>query len=242
MDAGLIAYTRQRSLFQRLETVSNNVANADTNGFKAELAVYMPNATKVDGKQLPFPAMDLATDLSQGRVKETNRQLDVAINGTGFFQIETPLGPRFTRDGSFVVNAEGALSDKNGNPVVGDGGPISISEEDYQLKIGENGEIISVRASGNESLGTIGVFKFLDNSKLEKVGDSYFKSDEVAEAALVREDFRMAQGMLETSNVDSVKQMAELIDISRGVQSAARIVQDENQRIKNAVQKIAGVK
>lgn len=242
MDAGLIAYTRQRSLFQRLEAVSNNVANADTNGFKSELAVYMPNATKVDGKQLPFPAMDLATDLSQGRLKETGRQLDVAINGQGFFQIETPLGPRYTRDGSFIVNAEGALADKNGNPVVGDGGPISISEDDYQLKIGENGEIISVRPGGNESRGAIGVFKFLDNSKLQKVGDSYFKSDETAEAAIVKEDFVIAQGMVESSNVDSVKQMAEMIDISRAVQSAARIVQDENQRIKSAVQKLAGVK
>jgi flagellar basal-body rod protein FlgF len=242
MDAGLIAYTRQRSLFQRLESVSNNVANADTNGFKSELAVYMPNATKIDGKQAPFPAMDLATDLSQGRLKETNRQLDVAIQGEGFFQIETPLGARYTRDGSFIVNSEGALTDKNGNPVVGDGGPISIEAEDYELKIGENGEIVSVKPEGTVSRGTIGVFKFLDNSKLQKVGDSYFKSDENPETATVKDDFVMAQGMLEVSNVDSVKQMAEMIDISRGVQSVAKIVQDENSRIKSAVQKIAGVK
>jgi flagellar basal-body rod protein FlgF len=238
MDASIIAYSAQKSLFNRLEMVANNVANANTAGFKGDLAVYMKTGGKINGKPIPVPDMDIATDLQQGGLRATGRQLDVAIQGNGFFQVDTPLGARFTRSGTFFVNSEGALVTAEGYAVIGSGGPISLQSTDVQLKIGEDGTIVSITPEGDEPRGGIGVFKFADNSKLEKVGNTFFKTDETPETAEVRADFRIAQGMVEDSNVSSIAQMTEMIDVSRSVQSLAKIVNDQHNLIRSAVQRL----
>ncbi len=242
MDASIIAYAGQKNLFDRFEVLSNNIANANTSGFKADLSVYMKPTGNINGQPNPLPALKSAVDLSQGGLRATGRQMDAAIQGDGFFQVDTPLGPRYTRSGTFFTDASGALVTKEGYSVVGDGGPITLNPEDYTIKIGEDGTITATTLTGEEVRGKLGVFKFADKSQLEKVGNTLFRSEGEPETAEPVIDYKVAQGMVEDSNVNQIQEMTNLIDISRSVQNMARIIQDEDQRVRTAVQRIAGTR
>lgn len=241
MDPAILAYSRQKSLFGRLEIVSNNVANTNTSGFKSDLAVYTKSTDKIDGSLNPSPKMKIAVDSSQGPLKPTYRQLDAAIKGEGFFGVDSPLGTRYTRSGSFTINNEGVLVTKDGWPVQSDGGQINFEPGDSQFSISDNGEIYAVNGDKQELRGQIGVFKFADKSGLEKVGNSNFKSSSTPEIAQVGEDFTIEQGMLEDSNANSVTQITELIDITRSVQQVTRIISDQHDLIRNSVTRITSV-
>jgi flagellar basal-body rod protein FlgF len=240
MQASVIAFSRQRDLFKQLEIISNNIANAESNGFKADLAVYLKSDNLKNGNRNPTPNLISAVDLSDGTLTKTGRDLDVAIQGRGFFSVETPLGVRYTRNGGFAINAEGSLVDAAGNSVVGDSGTILMSAEDSSVEIGENGEIYGVNSEGRNLRGTLSVVKFEDESVLQKVGNGFFKTDSSGESATVLEDYKILQGGIESSNVNQVNQLTELIDISRTVASLARIVQDQNQMLRSAVKNILG--
>jgi flagellar basal-body rod protein FlgF len=238
MDAELIAYSRQKSLFQRLEVAANNISNQNTSGFKQELAVYMKADNKIDGARNPNPNMMLATNLSEGEFTATGRSLDVAIKGEGFFEVETPLGSRYTRAGSLQVNNEGVLTNTQGYPVLGDGGSITLDPNDTDIIINDAGEIFSQTETGLEPRGTLGVVKFADQSALKKTGDNLFSNDGGSEQALAKIDYKIAQGMLESSNVKGVQQMNELIEINRAVAQTAKIMTDQNQLVRTAVSRI----
>ncbi len=239
MEASLLAYTAQKSLFDRLDLLSNNVANVNTGGFKSDLAVYLKPTGTINGKPSPVAPLKSAINLSQGSLRTTNRDLDASIQGEGFFQVETPLGPRYTRSGSFAIDASGALVTKEGYAVVGDGGPISFTTEDSQVRIAEDGAITVTTPGGDVSRGKLAVFTFEDKSSLKKLGNTLFSSD--SEGVNVDPaDFKIMQGTVEDSNANQVEQMVELIDVTRSAQSLAKIIQDENQRVKSAVQRIAG--
>lgn len=241
MDSTIIAYAAQKNLFDRLEVVSNNVANVNTTGFKSDLAVYMKPAGNINGEPNPIPKLQTQASLEQGGMRMTGRQLDVAVSGNGFFQVETALGTRYTRSGSFFVNADGSLVTKEGYSVSGDGGPISLTPEDFEIKIGEDGTISATTPEGTQEVrGKLGVFKFDDPSALKKVGNSLFISEAGGVTAEPRTDYVVSQGMVEESNVNQVAEMTNLIDVSRSVQNLARIIQDESQRVRSAVQRIAG--
>ena len=236
----IIAYTRQKSLFQRLEVVSNNVANADTAGFKAELAVYTENKDRLDGKVNPTPKLNISTSQAQGGMKVTGNQLDVAIQGEGFFSVETPLGTRYTRSGGLSINAEGQLVTKEGYTFLGDGGPIQLDPSDSEIEIGDNGEVTAITAEGRQLRGTISVQKFENNAGLIKVGQGNFRSSEAPVPAEVLTDFKVVQGALEDSNVNSISQMTELINLSRSVQQVAKIIENQHSMQRDTVSKLAG--
>lgn len=238
MDPAILAYARQKSLFNRLEVTSNNVANVNTSGFKADLAVYSESTNRIDGEKNPSPHMNVAVDLSQGPIAATYRQLDVAIEGEGFFAVDSPLGTRYTRAGSFTINQDGLLVTKEGYPVQSDGGQITFEPDDHQFEIAYNGEVYALKNGTQELRGQIGVFNFTDKSSLEKAGESYFKSSENPQLAIPNEEYTLAQGMLEQSNVNSVKQVTELIDVSRSVQQVAKIISDQHDLIRNSVTRI----
>jgi flagellar basal-body rod protein FlgF len=238
MDAELIAYSRQKTLFQRLEVAANNIANQNTSGFKQELAVYMKADNKIDGARNPNPNMLLSTNLSEGEFTATGRSLDVAIKGDGFFEIETPLGPRYSRAGSLQVNSENLLVNTQGYPVLGGGGAITLQPEDTDIIINESGEIFAQSETGLEPRGSLGVVKFADPTSLKKTGENLFSSDASPDGALPIEDYKIAQGMLETSNVKGVQQISELVEINRAVASTAKIISDQSQLVRSAVSRI----
>ncbi len=239
MEAGIIAYTRQKSLFDRLEVLANNIANTETTGFKSDLSVYMKDNNKIDGERNPTSKMLMSSDMSPGSFKATGRPLDIAIEGDGFFEVDTPLGPRYTRAGSFTIDEQGQIITPQNYVVQGAGGAINLDPSDIEIKIDVNGEITALNNGERIIRGQVGVVNFEDKSKLKKVGNSLFSAETAPETAPTG-TYKISQGTLEQSNVNSVSQITELIDVTRGVQQVAKIIDTQYQLERNAVSRIAG--
>lgn len=240
MQAHIIAFAKQRDLFQQLGMISNNVANVNSAGFKAELAVYDKSNQKVDGDLLPTPQLFGVTDYSKGVMSKTDRPLDIAIDGDTYFLVSTPLGDRYTKRGVFTTNEENTLVTPEGYQLVGDGGAVTIDPNDEKIIINSKGELFGLQNGVQTQRGVIQQYKFDDQRSLTKVGDSYFTSSTAAQVADPAVDYKLLQGFVEKSNVNQIEEITELIDISRSVASLARIVQDQQQLLRNAVTKITG--
>lgn len=187
---------------RKLEAVSNNLANADTGGYKKDSISF-------DQK---FKAQ-LNKDFSQGNIIKTGNPLDVALSGEGFFKIETPDGIRYTRNGNFTLDANGILVDNNGNPVMGQGGAIAIDAEDTELGLGFNqaGDI----TLGGEIIDTLDIVTFNDLTQLKRSGKNllFFDGETTQEIAAI--NVSVEQKALEKSNVAVVEEMVRMIDYER---------------------------
>lgn len=213
----------------RLDMLSNNLANVNTSGFKADQPVFRMNpddtaaaaaANASPVRISPYaPPMEARTNYDNGPMNRTGNPLDVAIVGKGFFEIQTPDGPRFTRKGNFTVNEQGVLATAEGWPVMGQGGDIAIDEG--RIEIGDQGE---VRVDG-EAVATIRVVDFPEPYKLVKTGDTLFKPAEGTLPQAVEEgQSQVAQGYLEASNVDAIRTMTEMIETLRVFEAYQRMI------------------
>ena len=188
---------------RKLDAVSNNLANVDTNGFKKDVISF-------DRK---FKAV-LTKDYSQGDVTETGNPFDLAIGGSGFFKIDTAQGIQYTRNGTFTLDAQGALVDGNGNPVLGQGGPIIIDLADAQGQdphINEAGEIIV----NGEIVDTLDIVTFADLQKLEKKADNLYEYMGENTDEIIPDIIGLKQRAVEKSNVQVVDEMVKMIDFHR---------------------------
>ncbi|MEZ5306528.1 MAG: flagellar basal-body rod protein FlgF [Pyrinomonadaceae bacterium] len=207
-----------------LEVQANNIANSSTDGFKAERLSYSTFETDERGSPDSQPTVagvlaSSSTDYSTGQLRETGATLDVSIRGDGFFKIQTERGPRFTRAGSFSQDAAGQLVTKNGDLVLGDQGPITLPK-DATVAITRDGVI----TAKGKPIGKISVARF-DNpvTALKKDGDSLFALTGEGEAADVPNP-DILQGTLESSNVNPVNEMVEMINNTREFESLQRSV------------------
>lgn len=194
----------------RFETVANNMANINTNGFKKNIisfnqALEMNSISKID--------------LTQGPVQYTGNELDVALDSKGFFRIQTENGIRYTRDGAFRLDETGTLVTGNGDSVLGQNGPITI--DGSKVSIGGDGQ---VQVDG-ESLDTLMVVDFENPQLLKKEGGSYYSyTGEENEISTV-EDVRVQQNYLESSNVNSTEEMIKMIETYRAFESVQKAIQ-----------------
>lgn len=225
-NVAYVLSARQDHLFKTQERIADHVANVNTLGYKAGRNVFSELITpKKNGtdKTSFSNISQVHRDFSQGIMQKTDRALDVAINGNGFFRLETPLGPRYTRAGDFVVNGNGTLVSKNGYTVTGPGGgSVSFAPQDTEIQIKEDG---TVYADG-QIRGRIGVFTFNTPQQLERAGNGLFIArTEEPKVALI-EQTKVAQGMLEGSNVSSIKEMSSLIEVSRGIEQTTNLLKN----------------
>ena len=221
---------------QRLDVLANNLANINTPGFKQDRLVFRvpvepekeggSQTSYLQGSASPIPS-GARTDFSQGVLRHTDNPLDLALDGTGFFCIQTPGGKHYTRNGRFTVNEDGVLATMGGYPVLGKGGEIRIDGSD--VSVDEEG---NVSVDGNE-VGTLKVVSVFQPASLKKMGNTLFASggsdEKEAEGVKIRE------GYLETSNVNSIKVMTEMIDISRSYESYQKTIQFLNDATKKSV-------
>ena len=225
MDNSLmLGLQTQRVLQRRMDITANNLANVATSGFKADELlteeVEDTGATALDAPNDVLFVRDigLTRDMSQGEIAMTGNPLDVAIEGNGFFMIEGPSGPLYTRDGAFTIAGDGKLTTSDGHAVLSSGGsPIVLDPQGESPSIGRDG---TIRIAGIEA-GRIGVASFSRPSALEKVGDNLWAAVDQAPGQF---DGVVVQGALEGSNVRPVLELTRLIEISRAYQSAAKIV------------------
>ncbi len=218
----------------RLEVLANNVANINTIGYKGEKSIFRvaeeppihdPQTTSGDIQPLsPFaPPFSIITDFSQGAIRQTGNPLDVAINGSGFFSIQTPDGVQYTRQGSFTLDAEGVLITPDGYPVMGEGGEIALEEGTVEIDM-EGG----VYVDGDE-VGRLQITDFSENDALKKTGNGRFIAPDTAVRQERTENTRLRQGHLETANVNPVQAMTEMIETSRAFEAYQKVIKSADE-------------
>ena len=225
MDTGIYQAIRG-SLIQgrRFDIISSNLANVGTTGFKKDTLTF-------DRALLEY----VKTDLSQGNLRLTGNPLDIALEGDGFFRIQTPSGIRYTRNGSFCLNAAGALVTKNGDPVLGESGPIIIESGD--ITIDTQGGI----TVGEAVVDTLSVDTFVRPERLQKQGLSYciYTGDE--EGIVKPEKVVIKQGFLEESNVMVVEEMTKMIETLRTYEIYQKIIQTFDETSYKAINEVGRV-
>jgi len=242
-NAQLIGLSKQIALQHQMDVVANNMANIETAGFKGEHLVFeeylMPEA-QVSGmtgqdQQLAYVYdARLFREFSEGSFTPTGNPLDVAINGKGWFAVETQGGERYTRNGHFKLNANGDLVTGSGQRVLGDGGPINFSAEDVKITISKDGTI----SSSEGEKGKLRVVAFADETQLKKTGDNLFSSEA---APTVTDKVSLAQGVIERSNVKPVIEMTRMIEVMRSYTSTARLMQNLSELQRRTIERLGEV-
>jgi flagellar basal-body rod protein FlgF len=223
---------------KRLEVVANNLANVNTAGFKRDDVAFQAYLTSATGQnqavQPPYPAAQAGAnfwiayqsrvDFTPGPLKQTGTVFDLALNGKGFFSAESPQGTVYTRRGNFTLSPEGVLVTQEGWPVQGIGGEIRVDGRTagpggLEFSVGEDG---TVRVN-QKDVGRLRIEDFPQSGSLVKTGLGYFKPSG-GEGGQPLEDFSVAQGFLEMSNVEAIQSMVEMIEILRGYESYQRVI------------------
>ena len=230
-NAGYVGLSRQSGLMRELNNIANNIANANTNGYKREANVF---AEHIKALQNGEPSLSMATmshryvDLTSGDVAKTNNPLDLSIQGNGFFLVETPQGERLTRDGAFSLNAEGEMITSNGQRVLDEaGGAIVIPPDAGNISVTADGFI----SAGDQVVGRIGVVT-ADPAYLTREGKNTFRAETGYEAAI---DAQVRQFSIEGSNVSALEEMARLIEVQRTYEASKRFSDDDGERISRTV-------
>lgn len=283
---------------QRLDVVANNLANVNTVGFKRDAAAFRQVLTdaqsasaredvprqpptdkelhRLDGRDSAYVVLDgVFTDHGQGMIKSTNNPTDLAIEGKGFFEVLTPEGVRFTRNGSFLINPDGLLVTMEGYPVLSRGGdaaappatqpgepvanastssapgapaPQPTREELLARaisfdttatdagKITVNGDGAIFR--GREPVAELSVVEFINPKFLAKTGNALFRNEEPANLLRDPGGSTIRQGMLETANVNPVKELTEMLNATRMFEANQKVVKTYGELEARAVNEI----
>jgi flagellar basal-body rod protein FlgF len=237
-NALMLGLQTQRVLQRRMDVAANNLANVATSGFKADAVVFevldeTGALAEEDPTEIRFVRdVGLTRDMSQGPIAITGNPLDVALEGQGFFMVEGPNGPLYTRDGAFTLTGEGRLVTTEGRAVLSSGGaPIVFDPQGESPTIGRDG---AISVAGAE-VGRIGVASFAAPSALLKVGDNLWSAQDQTPGEF---EGVVVQGALEGSNVRPVQELTRLIEISRAYQSAARIVSGADELRRAAIERL----
>lgn len=228
----------------RLDIIANNLANANTTGFKREVPLFdavapFPGVSTVDessGVELApvYGALrSVVTDSAPGVIRETGDPLDAAIEGDGFFAIQTSGGVRYTRNGHFTLDAEGQIVTSDGFPVLGSGGPITLPTG--TVAVDPNGR---VSVDGSE-VDTFQIVKFSDPAHLVKVGANLVEAG--GQPAVPVEPIRLVPGALETSNVNPVQEMVAMVEVLRLYEAAQKVMQTIDAAMGRAVNEVGSV-
>lgn len=248
-NAILVGLSRQVALSRELDVVANNVANMDTTGYKADGSLfeeYLNSAARAGstGARVSF-VLDrgLWHDMSQGPIARTGNPLDVAIDGNGFLVVQTPRGERYTRNGALQINATGQLVTGEGDPVLGDSGPISFQPTDHQVSISRDGTISVREGTSNvdSARGKLRLVTFANRQLLQKDGGSTFKATNGVQPQPASPETGLVQGAVEKSNVRGVVEMSRMIEITRTYSNISNMLQQQSDLGQTAIDKLAEV-
>jgi flagellar basal-body rod protein FlgF len=216
--------------------MANNLANLSTNGFKGQEMLFTEYLGKgSDGKQASY-VQDLGTarDTREGPITQTGNSLDVAIEGAGYLVVDTPLGPRYTRDGHFQLDAQGQIVTPQGYPVQSDGNtPITVPDNTREITIGKDGSVVT---AGGGSVGKLQLVTFADDQALLPAGNNFFSTDQTPQPAPA--NTRIVQGSLEGSNVEPVLEITQLIAANRAISYTHDFTSAEANRVSTAIDRL----
>ncbi|NLO47745.1 MAG: flagellar hook-basal body protein [Clostridiales bacterium] len=226
-----IAATGMMLQRRKMETITNNITNSDTNGYKKDylishtfddvMILRINDSNVVDQRRLVGPLnfgtqVDMiSTDFTIGNFEDSGSSTDLLIAGEGFFVMETPQGERYTRAGAFLINSEGYLIDGSGNFLMGTNGRVYVGNENFTVL--NNGDVVI----GNELVNTVRVVSFADNGTLRKEGNNLYSS---LETPVEEVRGMVKQGFLENSNVDIAREMVDMMTVYRAYETNQKMI------------------
>lgn len=239
-----LAINHQAALQRQMDVIANNLANASTTGFKSERIMFAEmlngpaaNPGLSEGSRVAFvEEIGMLRDTRDGQMLSTGNQMDLAISGPGYFAVETPGGVRYTRDGRFRLGPDGRVVSQDGFALLDQGGrPMSLRPGDSHFEVARNG-----RATGDSGeIGRIQVATFDNDQTLRPQGNGLYAADSDPQPADAHSEIQ--QGMLEGSNVQSVAEMTSMIEVLRRYQSAQKIIDNETDRERKAIERLGRV-
>ncbi len=238
--AGMVASLRKN------DTISNNLANINTTGYKKQMVVEksFPNQVlcKIDQNSTEIGSVgggvaidEIVTDQQQGNFEETGSTFDWAIKGGGFFTIQTSQGIRYTRNGNFTVNNQGQVVTQNGNLVRGENGILQIPAYAEEIVLNGNDLVVDGRI-----IDRVQIKSFANESGLIKEGDALFKiSSQVGN--IFAANGEILQGKLEKSNVNPIAEMTKMIANNRIYQADQKTIDAQNETLGKVVNEVGKV-
>ncbi len=237
----MVGLSAQQVLRQRMDTTANNLANMTTTGFKTEKLVMRPlserpAAASDTPAEISFvDSWRLQRDFSTGPIAQTGNPLDAAIEGEGFFTVQTPEGVAYTRDGRFTLGPGGQLVTRQGFPVLSGGGPLVLDPAVGDVEIGADGGVLQAGVP----VGRFDVATFANPTALEKMGDNLWKAtDEPPQAA---QGVRVVGRALEGSNVNAIAEITQMIGVSRAYESISKMIVQADDLRSASIEKLARV-
>lgn len=232
MDAsGYVTLSRLSGLRHEMDLVANNIANSGTLGFKSQGAVFSEFIAQVDGGRSLSMARTTAwtMNLADGVLSPTGGTFDLAIQGSGFFQIESPDGPRLTRAGNFTPSPAGELVTPDGHRLLDAGGaPVFVPPGARGIAIAQDGTI----SADGVPVGQIGLWQPADPLTLSYAGSNLLSAPEVEPAT----GGAIHQGFVEESNVQPVNEIARMIEVQRAYEMGQSFLDAEDERLRNMIQ------
>ncbi|WP_106752955.1 flagellar hook-basal body complex protein [Pannonibacter carbonis] len=239
-NAQLINLSRQISLRRQMDVTANNIANLNTSGFKAKRLIFEEFIMPV-AEATAFPRGDLKlsyvqdsrtiTNFLAGSIQLTGNELDVAVDGDGWFAIQMEDGSEaYSRNGAFHLNNVGQLVTSEGRPVLTDGGPISFTPEDGSITISDDGTI-------STRLGARGRLRLVELDRPQNavaIGNNLVTYENPQPVGRVR----VIQGGLEDSNVQGVVEIADMIEITRKYESVTKMLKDTDDLARQAIERL----
>jgi len=234
----------------RLDVISNNLANANTHGYKKgriginssfetfydaqvklllaseeaeEIYPLNPSENTYEPPTLMYTRYDI--DYAEGTMRHTENPFDIAIQGNGFFCVQTPNGVRYTRDGAFTLNANGDLVTQAGYQVLGRNGPINIQGGEFEVD--EKGGVFADKVQ----VDTLRTTDFPQPYQLTKIGDNLFEPSDANVREIFAADAKIMQGYIEESNVEIVREMVQMIESLRNYESYQKTIQSIDESI-----------
>jgi flagellar basal-body rod protein FlgF len=212
----------------------------NTPGYKAERMMFIEFLTgkasnpgiSGEGSRISFLGQGgTLADFREGTLESTFNQLDFAIHGPGYFVLDTPAGPRYTRDGHFELSGDGRIVSRDGYTVLGQGGQaLQVPEGTKKIEVTESG-----RLSGDKGdIGPMQIVKFDNEVQLRKLGANLYETD--AQPQPVDNTTKVQQAMIEASNVQSILELTKMIDVQRSYQAAQKMIDNEHDRARKAIQ------
>lgn len=233
-----VSLSGQRALSRRLETIADNVANMNTVGFRASGVSFAAELGKTGAAQAAFASTGVDyVSRRAGALVRTDNELDVAIQGDGWFSVMTSTGPAYTRDGRMHISESGTLETLNGLKVLDAGGSnLLLNPQGGPPVITADGMI----TQGGRQVGAIGLFSIDENAKLTRTMNSAVYTDRPAKPVLDFTQNRIVQGWIEQSNVSPVQEMTKLITVTRNFDGLAAGMAEMDSSTQDAIKVLGG--
>ncbi|PZM12316.1 flagellar basal-body rod protein FlgF [Rhizobium tubonense] len=237
MQSGIyVSLSSQMALERRLTTIADNMANVNTTGFRGTEVKFNQVLSDTDNKlsaKVAFVSQGndyLSTDT--GELQNTGSLLDFAVKGDAWFGVNTPAGTVLTRDGRFTMSETGALVSVRGYPVLDPGGaPIQLDPKGGEPTVSTNGVIMQ----NNKQMGTIGLFSADVDKGYLRYDNSGILTTDTPQAVVDNSKISIAQGYLENSNVNGMREMTELIEVSRAFDNISTLTNNSEGSLDDAI-------